>query len=81
MIDYELLKEDAILIVSPRQALEKTDFDKLRAVVDPYLKEKGNLAGLMIYTESFPGWESFAALISHLNFVKDHHKKLRKSLQ
>ena len=27
---------------------------------------------------SFPGWDSFGALSSHLRFVKDHHKKITR---
>ena len=30
----------------------------------------------MIYAESFPGWENFGALVSHLKFVADHHKHI-----
>jgi hypothetical protein len=78
MLAYELLEDEGILIVSPQKALEKSDFQKLQSIVDPYIESKGSLTGLMIYTESFPGWESFAALISHLEFVKDHHKKIEK---
>jgi hypothetical protein len=32
----------------------------------------------MIYTKSFPGWESFGALVSHLKFVADHHQKIER---
>jgi hypothetical protein len=27
---------------------------------------------------SFPGWDSFAALVSHLRFVRDHHQKIQR---
>jgi hypothetical protein len=27
---------------------------------------KGKITGLMIYTNSFPGWRSFGAFVSHL---------------
>ena len=26
--------------------------------------------------ESFPGWESFGALLGHMKFVHEHHKKV-----
>ena len=26
--------------------------------------------------KSFPGWDSFSALIKHLKFIKEHHKKV-----
>ncbi len=76
MIEHKLLKDEKILIVIPKGNLEKGDFEKLSAIVDPYLEKEGKLSGLMIQTESFPGWDSFAALISHLQFVKNHQKKI-----
>jgi hypothetical protein len=32
----------------------------------------------MIDAGSFPGWKDFAALVAHLKFVKDHHRKIEK---
>jgi hypothetical protein len=32
----------------------------------------------MIHSESFPGWESFGALVSHLRFVADHHRQIER---
>lgn len=78
MIRHELLRDEGILIVTPQGPLESTDFEMLARVVDPYIEEKGKLNGLMIYTESFPGWNDFAALVSHLEFVKNHHQNIRK---
>ncbi|MEC8555324.1 MAG: STAS/SEC14 domain-containing protein [Planctomycetota bacterium] len=28
--------------------------------------------------ESFPGWDSFLALVAHLKFVREHHKKVSR---
>ena len=78
MIEHKLLKDEKILIVTPKGALEKSDFEKLSTIVDPYLEKEGQLNGLMIQTESFPGWASFAALISHFQFVKNHQKKISR---
>lgn len=78
MIEHELLVEDKILIVSPTDALEEKDFTTLSQLVDPFIEKFGHLSGLMIYTESFPGWDSFAALISHLKFVKGHQKNITR---
>jgi hypothetical protein len=25
---------------------------------------------------SFPGWESFGALIGHIRFIRDHHRRI-----
>jgi hypothetical protein len=32
----------------------------------------------MIEAETFPGWEDFAALVAHLRFVRDHHRKIER---
>lgn len=32
--------------------------------------------GLIIHTRTFPGWDSFSAMHSHLAFVREHHKKI-----
>jgi hypothetical protein len=78
MITYQLMRDKGILIVSPEGRLESSDFENIAEEVDPYIREEGVLTGLMIYVESFPGWDDFGALISHLKFVKDHHRKIKK---
>jgi hypothetical protein len=78
MISHELLEDAGILIVSPEGPLETKDFDQLAKQVDPYLEQKGQLNGLMIQAESFPGWHDFGGLISHLRFVRGHHQHIKK---
>lgn len=78
MITRELLRDKGILIVTPHDKLESSDFVSLASELDPYIEESGELKGLMIYTESFPGWSDFGALCSHLKFVKGHHRRIKK---
>jgi len=78
MISFQLLREEGILLVSPEGRLESRDFERLAREIDPYLKEKGYLAGLMIRAKSFPGWKDFAALMGHFKFVKNHHKQIKR---
>ena len=78
MINSELLRDRGILIVSPDGPLKIIDFEQLAKEVDLYIASKGKLTGLMIYTKSFPGWESFGALVSHLKFVADHHRQIER---
>jgi tRNA U38,U39,U40 pseudouridine synthase TruA len=78
MFNYELNRAEGILIVEPIGPLEATDFEKLVQEVDPYIEENGELNGLMVYAESFPGWDNFAAFLSHIKFVKNHHQKIKK---
>jgi hypothetical protein len=78
MITHELLPHDGILIVTPEGKLQAADFEALAREVDPFIAEKGQLLGLMIHAESFPGWDDFGALVSHLKFVREHHSKIRR---
>jgi hypothetical protein len=78
MIKCELLKDAGVLIVEPQSALSADDFREVARVVDPYISEHGKLTGLLIAAQSFPGWESFGALIEHMRFVHDHHRKIER---
>jgi hypothetical protein len=66
------------LYIKPDDALQKEDFVQLAQMVDPYIQQHGSLAGLIVDAAEFPGWDDFAALASHLRFVKDHHKLIKK---
>ncbi len=78
MLKHDLLQDQGILVVTPQGPLEQADFEELAKVVDPYIESHGTLQGLMIYTESFPGWDNFAGLVSHMKFVKDHQQHINK---
>ena len=76
MVKFELLKDAGVLLVEPKSALSADDFREISRVIDPYIREKGKLTGLLIEAPSFPGWDSFGALIEHMKFVYDHHRKI-----
>ncbi|MBN9541120.1 MAG: STAS/SEC14 domain-containing protein [Reyranella sp.] len=78
MIDFELERDKGILIVRPSGPLASDDFRQLAATIDPYILEKGKLNGLLIEAPSFPGWHSFASLIEHFRFVRDHHRDITR---
>ena len=78
MIQINLDKDAGIVIVKPSAPLSEHDFKSLANEVDPYLEREGKLNGLIIQIKSFPGWQNFAGLISHLKFIRDHHKKIIK---
>jgi hypothetical protein len=78
MIDYELDTVQSILYVRPKSELSADDFAKLASVVDPHIEATGDLAGIVIETPSFPGWEGLGAMAAHFRFVRDHHRRLRK---
>ena len=78
MIRHELLHDRGILTLEPKGKLQAADFSALAAVVDPYIEQHGGVNGLLIMAAKFPGWDDFAALLSHLRFVRDHHRKIRR---
>ena len=78
MVNHELIADEGILILRPESSLEAADFQKIAQEVDPYIEAHGKLHGIMIEAKAFPGWKDFAALIAHLRFVKDHHRKVEK---
>ena len=78
MVHYELWRPEGILVLRPEGSLEASDFQKITQEVDPYIEANGKLHGVMLDAETFPGWKDFAALVAHLKFVKDHHRKIEK---
>ena len=78
MIKHELDTAHSILLVRPESALDKDDFVELAKAVDPLIEDNGDLAGLIISAPSFPGWDSFGAVVSHFRFVRDHEKHIKK---
>jgi hypothetical protein len=78
MIEAQLFRADGVVVVLPSVALTAVDFEQLAALVDPYIDANGELKGLMIVAERFPGWESFGALVGHIRFVREHHRRIRR---
>jgi hypothetical protein len=78
MIDFDLDAARSILHVRPQSPFAAEDFVKLAAVVDPHVEATGDLAGLIIETPAFPGWEGLGAMVAHFKFVRDHHRRIRK---
>ena len=78
MLKHELRSEEGILIVRPEGPLSSDDFTHIATDVDAHLEAHGALNGLMIHARRFPGWEDLWAVMSHLKFVREHHRKIRR---
>ena len=78
MLTVEIDNQNGIAILEPNGSLSKSDFESATAVINPYIEDAGHLKGLIIHTKSFPGWDSFASLSSHLEFIKQHHRKISR---
>jgi hypothetical protein len=78
MIKAQLMRDVGILVVTPVHILESNDFERLRLLVDPYINEHGELQGLLIDAESFPGWEDFSSMLSQLRFASNYQEKIKR---
>ena len=76
MLNVHLDEVKGIVSLEPVGKLSKDDFAAVAAIIDPYIEKTGKLNGLIINVKSFPGWDSFAALVRHLKFIKNHHQKV-----
>jgi hypothetical protein len=78
MIEHDLDAKHSILYVRPKAALSADDFADLTRTVDPHIESTGGLAGLIIETPTFPGWDDLGAMVAHFRFLRDHHEQVRK---
>ena len=78
MLSVTIDKVNHIAILEPDGPLSESDFRSAAEKVDSLIEESGQLKGIVIRAKSFPGWDSIAALTSHLRFIKDHHKKVSR---
>ena len=76
MLNVQLNEKESIVTLIPDGALSENDFQLATTIIDPFIEKSGKLNGIIIYVETFPGWDSFAALSTHLKFVNEHHKKI-----
>ena len=76
MLHVKLDETKGIAILEPNCALSENDFKSAAKSIDSYIEKSGKLSGIIIQVKSFPGWDSFSALITHLKFIKEHHKKV-----
>lgn len=78
MIDAKLVDEQGIVEVTPSTTLSVTDFQRLALLIDAHIDKKGYLKGIIIHLEKLPGWNDFAAMLAHLEFVKKHQQKIQR---
>ncbi|HSC89329.1 MAG TPA: STAS/SEC14 domain-containing protein [Polyangiaceae bacterium] len=75
---HRLLAEQGVIVLDVREALDSNDFEALADAMDAWIAEHGQLNGLVVHAQRFPGWENISALFGHLRFVRDHHDKIRR---
>jgi len=76
MLNINLNQESGIAVLEPDGELTAEDFISAAQIIDTHIEQTGILNGIIIHAKTFPGWDSFSALTSHLTFIKEHHKKI-----
>lgn len=78
MLTYQILENENIVVIEPKGPLSEADFRDLTRDVDLHLVRTGALKGVLIHATAFPGWDSFGAMISHVRFIRDHHRSVKR---
>lgn len=78
MLSVKLDEAKGIALFEPHGVLSEEDFRRASRKIDGWIGENGTLMGLVIHTRKFPGWDSFGALLSHLVFIHDHHRRIER---
>ncbi len=78
MLEFDMDLQHGVLTVRPEKALSEDDIREITSAVDTYLESGRDLAGMIIHAESFPGWQSFRAMLRHLRFIREHHRRIRR---
>lgn len=78
MINLSLNRNKGYAILAVTGPISVYDIENLTKEVDQYIDEFGELSGLIIKVEKFPGWDNLDSFFHHLKFIKDHHKVIGK---
>ena len=76
MILHQLNKDEGLLHLEPKDSVSSEDIDSVRQEIDDFLGKGGVLNGILVMAPDFPGWKSLKSLLSHFEFVSDHHDKV-----
>ena len=76
MIKPTLLAPNILKIVAPKR-LSTDDFEEMRLLVEPIIKEYGSIR-LLIDASDLEGWETVSAFETHAGFVKAHQDKVER---
>jgi len=76
MLSVVLDKVNHVAVLEVDGPFSERDFRSAATKVDLTVSEVGKLNGIVIRANTFPGWESVAAVISHLQSMKDQQQKV-----
>ncbi len=73
---HQFVDNSGVLLVDVSDTLRKHDFEELSSAADAWIEVHGKLTGLVVHAREFPGWQNVDAMLSHLRFVREHHRKV-----
>lgn len=76
MIKPSLLAPNILKIVAPTR-LSTDDFEEMRLLVEPIVREYGSIR-LLIDASALEGWDNIAAFEKHAGFVKSNQQKVER---
>ncbi len=77
-LDHRLIPDRDVLVVEPHGRLTVEDFDAIAVTVDPWIEAGHELHGIVVHSREFPGWETVGSFLRHLQFVRNHHRRIRR---
>ena len=77
-VAIRLVPDAGVVVVEVTQPLRTADLDALATTVDTWLATHDALQGVVVHARAVPGWKNVAALVRHLRFVADHHRRIRR---
>jgi hypothetical protein len=78
MITYKIMDEDGMVIIEPSGPITQSDLEALTRDVDNYIRQKGMIRGMIIYSRSFPRWHDLGAFLKDMKFVFAHQRKIQR---
>jgi hypothetical protein len=78
MLQVDIRRRENIAIVTPEGRITSEEMSEFTQKVNDYINETDQVPSLVLHTKSVPYWANFNALRKHLEFVKNHHRLVRK---
>ena len=75
-LEHNLAADGRVLVLKPRGRLTRQDFKAVSEELEPVLRERGSLEGILIEAKHFPGWQNLAGFLSHMKFIAEHQRRV-----
>jgi len=77
-ISHRLLPQSGVIVVEVKGPLSRQDFDALAFTADSWIASHGSLQGIVFHAREFPGWENLGSVVRQIEFLRDHHRHLKR---